>query len=99
MKVRYTEPAAAELAEIISYFRECAPRLAADLADSVDDALALLADNPNLAQATEMPGIRRWHIRRFRYSIFYTVESDELVVLHIRHAARRWPWEQQQDDD
>jgi len=43
-----------------------------------------------------MPGVRRAYIRRFRYNIFYTVEGAEVVILHIlhiRHAARRWPWE------
>jgi plasmid stabilization system protein ParE len=46
-----------------------------------------------LAEQTEKPGVRRVYIRRFRYSIFYTVEGNEIVILHIRHAARRWPWE------
>ena len=40
-----------------------------------------------------MPGVRRACIRLFRYNIFYTVEGAEVVILHIRHAARRWPWE------
>jgi plasmid stabilization system protein ParE len=46
------------------------------------------------AQETANPGVRRQYIRRFRYAIFYAVdfEADELVVLHIRHAARQWPW-------
>ena len=93
MKVRYTDPASEELEQSISYFREHAPSVAADFADSIDNALARLLDHPYLAQETVMPGIRRWYIRKFRYSIFYKVVGDELVVLHIRHAARRWPWE------
>jgi len=40
-----------------------------------------------------MKGVRRKYVRRFCYSIFYAVESGEIVVLHIRHAARRLPWE------
>jgi plasmid stabilization system protein ParE len=93
MKVRYTEPAAGELETIITYFRDIAPSLVADFADSIDDAVAQLLDNPHLVQETEKSGVRRWYIRRFRYSIFFTVEGDELVILHIQHAARRWPWE------
>ena len=93
MKLRYSDPAADELAQSISYFRDHAPSLVADFADSIDDAAAQLLDNPYLVQETDMPGVRRWYIRRFRYSIFYVIEGDELVILHIRHAARRWPWE------
>jgi len=93
MKVRYSDPATDELEASISYFRDHAPSLVADFADSIDDAVAQLLDNPYLVQETDMPGVRRWYIRRFRYSIFYVIEGDELVILHIRHAARRWPWE------
>ena len=96
MKVRYTEPAAEELETIISYFRDIAPSVVADFADSIDDAVSQLLDNPYLVQETEKSGVRRWYLRRFRYSIFFTVEGDELVTLHIQHAARRWPWDIQE---
>ena len=93
MKLRYTDPATEELQQSISYFREHAPSSVADFADSIDPAAAQIVENPYLAQATEIPKIRRWYIRRFKYSIFYTIEGDEVVILHIRHAARRSPWE------
>jgi plasmid stabilization system protein ParE len=93
MKLRYTDPATEELQQSISYFREHAPSSVADFADSIDHAAAQILENPYLAQATEIPKIRRWYIRRFKYSIFYTIEGDEVVILHIRHAARRSPWE------
>jgi toxin ParE1/3/4 len=93
MRVRYTEPASFELEQSISYFIEHAPASAAAFADSIDAAVSHLLDNPYSAQETDMPGIRRAYLRRFRYNIFYAVERDELVILHIRHAARRWPWE------
>jgi plasmid stabilization system protein ParE len=52
-------------------------------------------DHPYSAEETEIRGVRRVYIRRFRYSLFYTVEGDEIVILHVRHAARRWPWEEE----
>ena len=93
MRVRYTEPAAEELEAIISYFMEAAPSVVSDFTDSIDDAVSQLLDNPIWHKMTIKPGVRRWHLRRFRYSIFFTVERDELVILHIQHVARRWPWE------
>jgi toxin ParE1/3/4 len=93
MRVRYTDPAAFDLDQCVSYFIQFVPASAKAFADSIDDAIARLVDNPYSAQETEMPGIRQVYIRRFRYRIFYTVEGDEVVILHIRHAARRWPWE------
>jgi hypothetical protein len=33
-------------------------------------------------------------VRRYpQYLVFYTVREDEVVVLNVRHAARRHPWE------
>lgn len=93
MRLRYTDAASLDLEESISYLRDNAAAVVADFADSIDNAAAQLLQNPYMAQETEEPGVRRWYIRRFRYSIFYAVEGDELVILHIYHAARRWPWQ------
>jgi len=93
MKVRYTDPALLDFEASIQYLRERAPSLVVDFADSIEKAVAELIDHPYSAQKTQHLGVRRKYIRRFRYSIFYTVEHDEIVILHIRHAARRQPWE------
>ncbi len=93
MRVRYTDPAALEFEASILYLREHAPSVVVDFADSIDGAVAELLDHPYSAQETEQRGVRRKYIRRFRYSIFYTVDGDEIVILHIQHAARRRPWE------
>jgi plasmid stabilization system protein ParE len=98
MKVRYADPAADDLDEAITYFRDNVPSLVLEFATSIDDAVAQIADNPYLAQETENPSLRRWYIPRFRYSVFYTVAEEEVVILHIRHAARRWPWERDADN-
>ena len=98
MKVRYTDPAADELDGAITYYRDYVPSLLVEFANSIDDSVAHIGDNPYLAQETEKPGIRRWYIRRFRYSIFYTVAGEEVIIISIRHAARRWPWQQDADD-
>jgi len=92
MRLRYTEPAARELNAGISYFVEHAPSVVVDFADSIDRALTRLLDHPYSAQETEKRGVRRAYIRRYHYSIFYTVQGDDIVILHIRHAARRRPW-------
>jgi len=94
MRVRYTEPAARELDAGISYFLEHAPSVVVDFADSIDRALTRLLDHPYSAEETEKRGVRRVYVRRFRHSIFYTVQGDDIVILHIRHAARRRPWEE-----
>jgi plasmid stabilization system protein ParE len=33
-------------------------------------------------------------VRSSPYLIFYTVKGDEIVILHVRHGARRYPWDE-----
>lgn len=95
MRVRYTEPAVREFEAVISYFLAHAPRLAPEIADAIDKAVTQLLKHPYSGQETEMRGIRELYLRRFRYLVFYTVEGSEVVILHLRHAARRRPWEEE----
>ena len=89
MKLRYTARAERELAEIVSYLLNQTPADAALFVDELERGLSRLLRHPFSAQQTDMPGVRRLSLRRFPYSVFHTVEVDEIVVLHIRHGARR----------
>jgi toxin ParE1/3/4 len=93
MKARYTDTALHEVEAAVSYLLGHNPSSAAAFADLIDAAVARLLDHPFSAEETEIAGVRRVYIRRFRYSLFYTAAEEEIVILHIRHAARRWPWE------
>ena len=93
MRVRYTDTAAHDLKNGIEYLAEHAPLIAAEFAEAIERGVGELVDFPFSAQETEKKGIRRKYVRRFRYSIFYAVENDEIVILYIKHAAQRLPWE------
>jgi plasmid stabilization system protein ParE len=95
MKVRYTKTAQRELNEAVDYLLKHAPAVAAAFVDSIESAQAELLLNPYSAQETELTGVRRKYIRRFRYGLFYMIDEQtgELIILNIRHAAQQWPWE------
>ena len=93
MNLRYTATALRELDQGIAYFLENAPAYAGAFTDYVNAVVARILTYPKSAQETDMPGIRRAYVRRFHYSIFYTIDRDEIVILNIRHASRRFPWE------
>lgn len=95
MKCRYTLTAATELDKSVSYLLTHAPHVAGKFADSIDTAVSELLEHPYSAQQTAQAGVYRKYVRAFRYSIFYAVDvsSEELVILNVRHAARRWPWQ------
>jgi toxin ParE1/3/4 len=89
MKVRYTAEAQADLESIFSYISErnapAAMRVLSRLRERADS----LGEFPELGRATDRVGIRVLIDGRYPYLVFYTIERDEIVVIHVRHAARK----------
>jgi len=57
---------------------------------AIDD----IAQFPLSARLTSDPTVRVKIVRRHGYKVFYSVETDAVEILHIRHGARRtWPAE------
>jgi toxin ParE1/3/4 len=94
MKIRFTRNATAEIDEIFSYIARENPRAATTVIREVDRTIARLARYPKLGHLKYTPNVRMLPVARFRrYLVFYTIEATELVILSVRHSARRHPWE------
>jgi toxin ParE1/3/4 len=93
MRARYTETALAEVNEIFAYISERNPSAAKRVVARVERTVRNLGDYPEMAQEADEDGVRRMPVGRYPFIVFYTVEADEVVILHVRHGARRWPWE------
>lgn len=91
MKVRYTETALAEIDQIFSYIAEHSRSAAIGVRERIERTVEILAEIPEMAQVADEPGVRRMPIRSYPFVIFYAVEGNEVVVLHVRHGARRPP--------
>jgi len=53
---------------------------------------ARIASQPNEArEVVQRPRVRVLPLVRYPYKVFYRVRFDSVLILHIRHAARR-PW-------
>jgi toxin ParE1/3/4 len=91
MKVRLTPQARFDLELISQYLFERSSAGANNVLSGIHDALDLLAEHPQAAQKTEHQDIRAAVVRRYPYRIFYTVSTDAIDILHIRHTSRR-PW-------
>ena len=94
MKVRYTETALVEINEIFAYISAQNPQAAERVVARVERTINNLRDFPEMAQETREPGARRIPAGRYPYLVYYTVEADEIVILHVRHGARLAPWEE-----
>lgn len=91
-RVEITEPAIADLAEIVSYIARDNPGAATALGNNILDAALSLAVTPYKGNPYQrLPCIRKLTLRPFK--IFYRVqESRKLIeVLRVWHSARCEP--------
>ncbi len=95
MKVSFTETALAEIEEIFAYIATHNVTAAAAVVDRVQRVIARLEDFPLTGHSTDEPGVRIVPVVRYPYLIFYAVADEEVVVLHVRHGARKRPWEEE----
>jgi len=81
-----------EITEAADWYAQRAPGLGGEFVRAVDAALAAIERNP-LQHPVVDPPIRRALLRRFPYSILFTADDDEIVVLscfHVRRDPKRW---------
>ncbi len=91
MRVRIARRAAFEIERAEHWWVE--NRLAATDAFRADlkGAFTLLARQPGVGVKvgnTRLSGVRRLHLGRIRYFVYYRVRNDELVVLSVWHSNR-----------
>ena len=93
VKLRYAPRAIADIDQIHDYISRRSPRGATNVVARIRDTAGLLAMWPGVGQSTNMESILKQAVGRYPYVIFYTVnaESDEVVIMHVRHGARRSP--------
>jgi plasmid stabilization system protein ParE len=89
MKVRYRELALSDLDRIFSYLDERSASGARHVIAAVHAAINDIALNPLSARVTSDPTIRVKIVRRYGYKIFYSVDAENVEILHVRHGARR----------
>lgn len=86
--VRYHEAAEDELLNEIGYLELRAKGLGRRFLAEVRRAESLIAQFPESAQEIR-PGIRKQILRKFRYSLIYSMEKDGLLILAVAHHSRR----------
>ena len=88
MKLRFTEPALADLDDILSYIRERSPKGADSVSRRIEELLIKVLDAPGMGSPTERPRQRRLVALPYPYLIFYEVTETEIIVHAVRHGHR-----------
>ncbi len=90
MQVRWTQPAANDLAEITRYIRKDNPTAARSVAKTLFDAANNLDRMPDRGRMGRISGTRELMVTGLPYIIVYEVGKEVVRILHIVHGARDW---------
>ena len=88
MSVRLLEPAQAELDDAVAWYAEQAPGLGDAFLIETLKTIQLIEHYPK-AWHPLTPQIRRCRLRRFPYSVVYTQDGSDLLVVAIAHQHRK----------
>ena len=88
MNFRILSEADAELKESIAFLLEKSPDAAQRFKDRIGKALAEIEESPYLMGIVEENNVRRKLVKKSEYSILYTVDLFEILVIAIMHLKR-----------
>jgi len=88
VRVRYTQPALADLDAILDYIVSRSLQGAKRVQARIQAIIELLALHPLIGMCTDDSSIRRLPTSPYPYLIFYEIAGDEIIIHAIRHAAR-----------
>jgi plasmid stabilization system protein ParE len=92
MNIRWDVRALEDLRDIRRYIAKHGSSAAADrVRDHLRTRVARLLTTPLIGVLTSNPEIRILPPTRYPYRIYYTIQGDDVVILHIRHSARSEP--------
>ena len=89
MKIAYAPRALADLMAIEAYITRRNPSAAKRVLGVIKSAIDSLEQFPKLGLRIDDENRYRLPIGRFPYVVFYRLADTEILILHIRHAARR----------
>jgi plasmid stabilization system protein ParE len=91
MNVKLTSRAQRDIEAIFDYLRPRSPQGTQGVAQRLFEILQLLADQPHAGALSKTRRVRRYTLAPFPYVIYYRAEADFVLILGVRHGARRVP--------
>src|SRR6266852_5878020 len=85
---RFLLPAEEEMTEASVFYEAATSGLGADFLDEVQRVINILREHSELGQPVDR-GLRRALLHRFPFSLIYSVEVDEVLIVAVAHQRRR----------
>jgi toxin ParE2 len=87
MKIRFLTLAQREVDDAVIWYEQQGQGLSQDFLDQLDRAMRLVKSHPQIATQIE-PGLRRFLLARFPYSLIYGIDGDTIIVIAVAHQHR-----------
>lgn len=91
MRVRWLRKALRNLDEEAAYIANDDSAAARMVVERVLNAVAMLAQQPDMGRPGRVPGTRELVVPRTRYIVPYRVRGDAVEILRVFHTSRRLP--------
>ena len=90
MRVRWTIPAANDLASIKDYLEKHFPHLAEPTVRTIYKRVRSLRAAPNRGRPGHRTGTKELALTPLPYIVVYSVKTEAVEILHIYHGAQDW---------
>ncbi len=91
MRVRWLRKALRNLDEEAAYIANDDSAAARMVVERVLNAVAMLAQQPDMGRPGRVPGTRELVVPKTRYIVPYRVRGDAVEILRVFHTSRRLP--------
>jgi plasmid stabilization system protein ParE len=91
LEIRVARRAAAEIDEVTDWWKVNRVAAPGAIADEIEWAFALIRSQPRigaLARNARLPGVRRVHLSRIHYHLYYRITPEAIEVLAFWHTSR-----------
>jgi plasmid stabilization system protein ParE len=91
LELHVSRRAGAEIERIVKWWAENRPAAPGAVRKDLKAALELLLEQPDLGSKVEQAssaGIRRFHLDRVHYWVYYRVRANRLEVVSVWHSSR-----------
>jgi plasmid stabilization system protein ParE len=91
LELHVSRRAAAEIERIVKWWADNRPAAPGAVRNDLKVALELLLVQPGIGSTVgqaSSPGVRRFHLDRVRYWVYYRVRGSRLEVLSVWHSSR-----------
>lgn len=91
MKLIWSQEAAADLREIVTYLSEKNPYAAEAIYKRIEISATDIIETPYIGRPGRVPGTRELVITNTHYILPYQIRADCIEILRVYHDARKWP--------